>query len=63
MSLFGLVYTLRGDIAEAKLNRVVAVVLGCFLLNDDAGARFNDRYGNDLAVLVENLGHADFLSD
>ena len=51
------------DIAEAKLNGIIAVFFGGLLLNHDAGACFDHGYRNDLAALIENLGHAHFFAD
>ena len=48
---------------KAQLNRIVAVFFGGLLLRDDAGACLDDSYRNDLAALIENLGHAHFFAD
>ena len=49
--------------AEAELYCIVAVVVDRLLLDDDAGTGlyYGDR--NDLARLIKDLGHTDFLSD
>jgi len=51
------------DVLKAKLYGVVAVFLGGLLLGHDAGACLNDSDRNDLAALIENLGHAHFFAD
>ena len=51
------------DFLEAKLDGAVAVVLLGLLLSDDAGTRFDNGHGNDLAALIEDLGHAHFFAD
>ncbi len=51
------------DILKAQLNRIVAVFFGGLLLRDDAGTCLDDSYRNDLAALIENLGHAHFFAD
>ena len=52
-----------GDILVAKLHSGVAFLFGCLLLHDDAGTRLDNGDGDHLAVLVEDLRHADFLAD
>jgi len=43
---------------ETQLDRGVSVGLRRLDLDHEAGARFHDRDGNDLAVVGENLSHA-----
>ena len=63
VTLLGLVDSLYLDVAEAELNSLVAVVLNSLLHNDRAGACLDDCYGNNLSVCIEDLSHADLLSD
>ena len=51
------------DILEAQLHGGVAVGLDGLLLGDHAGACFHDGNRDDLAGLIEDLGHAHFLAD
>ena len=60
---FGLGQLPLGNILKAQLDRLIAFLLGSLLLNDGAGTRLNDGDGNDLAVFVEDLRHANFLAD
>src|SRR4029077_15520099 len=48
---------------EAELHRLVAVRLGVLRLHDDAGAGLDHRRGMHGAIRVEDLRHADFLTD
>ena len=63
MALHGLVHLVRLQVAEAHLNRVVAIGFNGLLLRNDTRAGFYNRYGDDLAVCVEDLRHADLLAD
>ena len=58
-----LVDLLGGNLAEAQLNSLVAIALDGLLLHDGAGTSLDDGDGDDLAILVEQLGHTDFLAD
>ena len=58
-----LVDLLGGNLAEAQLNSLIAIALDSLLLHDGAGACLDDSYGNNLAALIEQLGHTDFLAD
>lgn len=61
---FGCLVDLLGaHFAKAKLDCLIAVGLDGFLLHDGAGAGFDDGYGNDLAVFIKQLGHAQFLAN
>ena len=59
----GLVEVVLLNFGEAELNGSIAFLISGLLLNDRAGTGFDNGYGNNLAGLIENLGHADFLSD
>ena len=50
-------------VAKAKLDGGVAVGLNGLLLSDNAGACFHNGNRNDLAALIEDLGHAHFFAD
>ena len=63
VALQGLGHVFDGDVAEADLNRGVAVVLHGLLLDNHAGPRFDDGDRDDVALLVEDLRHADLLAD
>ena len=63
VTLHGLVDSLNFDVAEAELNSFVAVVFNSLLHNDRAGACLDDCYGNNVSVCIEDLSHADLLSD
>ena len=58
-----LVYSLRLLIFKAYLNCVVSVCLNCLYLSYDFGTCFDNGYGNNVSVLIEDLGHAHFLAD
>ena len=62
-SLGGLVDLLGAHFAVAHLHGLVTVGLDGLLLHDGAGAGLNDGDRNDLAVGVEQLGHAQLLAD
>src|SRR5262249_14413574 len=49
--------------AEAELQRGVAVALAGADLRDGARARLDHGHGHDVALLVEDLRHADFASN
>ena len=51
------------DITEANLHGFIAVIFRCLFLDNDARTCFYDGHGDNLAVLVKKLCHADFLSD
>ena len=51
------------DVAKAKLDGGVAVGLNGLLLSHDAGACFHNGNRDDLAALIEDLGHAHFFAD
>ena len=59
----GLIHVLGLDVAEADLDGVVAVGRLSFNLRDGAGASLDDRDGDDVIVLVPNLGHADLAAE
>ena len=59
----GLVHVLGLDIAETDLDGVIAVGCLSFNLRDSAGASLDDRDGDDVVVLVPNLGHADLAAE
>ena len=63
VTLGGLVDLLGAHFAVAHLNSLVAVRLNGLLLHDGAGAGLDDGDRNDLAVGVEQLGHAQLLAD
>ena len=52
-----------GDILEAQLDSLITVFLGGLLLHHDTGTGFDNGNRDHLAVGVENLAHADFLTD
>ena len=58
-----LVDLLGGNLAEAQLNSLIAIALDSLLLHDGAGACLDDGDGDNLAALIEQLGHTDFLAD
>ena len=58
-----LVDLLGGNLAEAQLNSLITIALDGLLLHDGAGTSLDDGHGDDLAVLIEQLGHTDFLAD
>ena len=51
------------EVAEAQLNRCVAVIFNCLLGGDHTGACLDNSYGNNSSLFIENLCHADFLAD
>ena len=59
----GLVHVLGLDVAETDLDGVIAVGCLSFNLRDSAGASLDDRDGNDVVVLVPNLGHANLAAE
>ena len=63
MTLGRLVDLAGGDVAEAQLHGLVAVAFHGLLLHHGAGASLDHGDGNDLAVLIEQLSHAQFLAD
>ena len=46
-----------------QLDSLVTIALDGLLLHHGAGTSLDDSYGNNLAVLIEQLGHTDFLAD
>ena len=63
MTSHGLVHVLGLDVAETDLDGVIAVGCLSFNLRDSAGASLDDRDGNDVIVLVPNLGHANLAAE
>ena len=51
------------DVFIAELNCFVAVVFCGLLLCYSAGACSYNGYRNDITLLIEDLGHTDFLAD
>ena len=51
------------NVLVAELDGGVAVFFGGLLLCHDAGACLDDGHRDDLAALIENLGHAHFFAD
>ena len=51
------------ELAEADLDRFIAVGLGGLDLRNDAGARFDDRDRHQTTVREEDLGHADLFAE
>ena len=62
MAFLRLVDVLDADFAEAKLDSGIAVVFSGLFLDHDARACFYNSNRDDLAVVIENLSHADFLT-
>ena len=60
---FGLGELLLGHCLVAELDGLVAFLVLGHLLDNRAGAGFDDGHGDDLAGLVEDLRHADLLAD
>ena len=48
---------------QTELNRLVTVPFGGLPLNDDARPSLDNRDGHSAPVVVENLGHANFLAE
>ena len=63
MSLCGFARMLILRILECELHSFVTVGLGGLLLCYAAGAGLDNRNGDNESVFVENLGHAQLLSD
>ena len=63
MALHGLVDALSLDILKTELHGFVAVVFDRLFLDDRARACFNNGNGDNIALLVKKLRHADFLAD
>ncbi|EAU63784.1 hypothetical protein STIAU_2469 [Stigmatella aurantiaca DW4/3-1] len=59
----GLVEDLLTDLSEAQRHRRVLVLLRRPLAHHLAGADVNDRHRNEVALVVEHLGHADLLAN
>ena len=59
----GLVDLLLLDVAETELNSLVAVGLSGLHLANRVGLCLDNGDGDDLVVLVENLGHADLFTE
>ena len=58
---FGSVLFLAG--AQTDLHRMVAIILRRLFLQDGAGTQFNHGHANEIAVRVEQLGHAKFFAE
>ncbi|MBQ6867703.1 MAG: hypothetical protein IJO16_03400, partial [Clostridia bacterium] len=63
MALHGLCQLLVADVSVAELDGSVAVLLNSLHLCDCAGASFDYSYGNHLTGCIEDLCHADLLTD
>src|SRR5215475_9400878 len=48
---------------KPELHGIIAVFLFCLFLDDDAGARLNDRDGNDTTIVLQQLRHPHFLTE
>ena len=59
----GLADVLVLALLEGELHGLIAVSLDGADLGDRAGSRLDDGDGHDVAVVVEELGHAHFLAD
>ena len=63
VACLGLAQLVLLDVAKAELDGGVAVGLNGLLLSHDAGACFHNGNRDDLAALIEDLGHAHFFAD
>ena len=63
VACLGLAQLVLLDVAKAELDGGVAVGLNGLLLGNDAGACFHNGNRDDLAALIEDLGHAHFFAD
>jgi hypothetical protein len=63
MGRLGLVDLAGVDLAVGDLDGVVAVALGRAHLGDHVGGHLDDGDGNELAVLVPDLGHAELRAE
>ena len=63
MAELRLVQFLLLHVLEAELHSVVAFLLSGLDLGYHARACFDDGYRDNLALSVEDLGHADLLAD
>ena len=63
MALGGFRNLLDRDVAVTELYSLIAVALDGLLLHHDAGASLDDGDRHNLAVLIEELGHAQLLAD
>ncbi len=63
VALQGLGEALGLLVAEAYLNRLVAIVFGGLFLRYHAGAGLDDGDGDHFPLLIEDLRHADLLAD
>ena len=63
VALLGLGELALGHVLVAQLHSLVAVLLDGLLLHHDTGTGLDDGNRDHLAVGVENLAHADFLTD
>ena len=63
VALGGLIDQLFAGFPEADLHRGVAVGVIAFELGDAAGAGLDQGDGDRFALLVEELGHAQFLPE
>lgn len=50
-------------IHETDLDGLIALLGGGLALDDDAGTGLDDGDGDDLPLFIEDLGHAQLLSD
>ena len=58
------VYKRQGlGVAEAELHRGIALFFRGLLLGDHTGTGLDDGDRNDVAALIEDLGHAHFFAD
>jgi len=48
---------------EAELYRIITVLSLTLLLNNGAGASFDDRHGDDSSIIQKDLGHSYFSSN
>ena len=63
MSDLGLGELLLGNVLEAQLHGLIAVLFSRLLLHHGAGPRLDHGDGDDAAGFIEDLGHAHFLAD
>ena len=63
MADLGLGQVLLLSVLETQLNGLIAILLGGLLLHDGAGTGLNQGDGHHTAGLIEDLGHADLLTD
>ena len=63
MTFLRFVGVFHADLAKAELYSGIAIVFSGLFLDHYARAGFYNSYRDDLAVVVENLRHADFLTN